>query len=98
MSKHHVTVVPSIEDARQAIVAKSFDLILSDYDLDDGKGDEFVRECRAKDLQLPIIAASSHEAGNAALMAAGATEICSKMEFARIAGIIERIDDNSSLS
>jgi DNA-binding response OmpR family regulator len=44
LSRHAVTVVPSIAAARQARVAASFDVVLVDYDLDDGKGDEFVRE------------------------------------------------------
>ena len=66
-----------------------FELILSDYDLDDGKGEEFVRECRATNPRLPIIAVSSHDAGNAALVRAGATAVCSKMEFDRIQMVIE---------
>ncbi len=65
-----------------------FDLVLSDYDLDDGKGDAFVRECRVTYPRLPIIAVSSHEAGNAALVAAGASAVCSKMEFDRIHAVI----------
>jgi len=60
----------------------------SDYDLDDGKGEEFVRECRATRPRLPVIAVSSHEAGNAALVAAGASAVCSKMEFDRIQQVI----------
>jgi len=69
-------------------------LDLQDFDLDDGKGDEFVRECRAAHPKLPIIAVSSHEAGNAALMKAGASAICSKMEFQRIEKIIEALNPN----
>jgi DNA-binding response OmpR family regulator len=65
LHRHRVTVVPSLTAARKAFASDAFDLVLSDYDLDDGKGDAFVRECRAAHPQLPIIAVSSHEAGNA---------------------------------
>jgi hypothetical protein len=38
--------------------------------------------------RLPIIGVSSHEAGNSALLAAGASAVCSKMEFDRIQQVI----------
>jgi DNA-binding NtrC family response regulator len=85
---HRVTVVPSLAAARTALASDSFDLVLSDYDLDDGKGETFVRECRALRPRLPIIAVSSHDTGNAALLAAGATAVCGKMEFDRIERVI----------
>ena len=47
LSAHRVTVVPSLSAGRSALASGSYDLVLSDYDLDDGKGEEFVRECRA---------------------------------------------------
>ena len=85
---HDVTVVPSLAAARSALRAGCFELALSDYDLDDGKGDVSVREVRASHPGLPIVAVSSHEAGNAALVAAGASAICGKMEFDRIQEVI----------
>lgn len=63
-------------------------MVLSDYDLDDGKGETFVRECRTAHPRLPVIAVSSHEAGNAALVAVGASAVCSKMQFDRIQQVI----------
>lgn len=92
---HHVAVVPSLAAARIALASGSFDLVLSDYDVEDGKGDTFVRECRVKHPRLPVIAVSSHEAGNAALVAAGASAVCSKMEFDRIQEVIEALDHES---
>jgi len=89
---HRVTVVPSLAAARIALASGGFDLVLSDYDLDDGKGDAFVSECRAKCPRLPVIAVSSHEAGNAALAAAGASAVCGKMEFDRIQQVIEGLE------
>lgn len=88
---HCVTVVPSLAAARIALEADSFDLVLSDYDLDDGKGDTFVRECRSAHPRLPVIAVSSHEAGNVALVAAGASAVCSKMDFDRIQEVIGKL-------
>jgi CheY-like chemotaxis protein len=92
LGAHRVTVVPSLAAARSSLASGSFDLVLSDYDLDDGKGEEFVRECRTTHPRLPIIAVSSHEAGNAALVAAGASAVCSKMEFDGIQKVIRRFE------
>lgn len=88
LRSHRVTVVPSLAEARSALAADTFDLVLSDYDLNDGKGETFVRECRIAHPGLTVIAVSSHEAGNAALVAAGASAVCSKMEFDRIEHVI----------
>ncbi len=88
LASHRVTVVPSLSAARSTLTSGGFDLVLSDYDLDDGKGEEFVRECRTAHPQMPIIAVSSHEVGNAALVRAGASAVCSKMEFDRITQVI----------
>lgn len=88
LASHRVTVVPSLSAAQSTLASDSFDLVLSDDDLDDGKGEEFVRECRATHPRLPIIAVSSHEAGNAALVRPGASAVCSKMEFDRIQMVI----------
>ncbi len=88
LADHRVTVVPSLAAARSSLQSRTFDLILSDYDLNDGKGDEFVRECCALFPRVPIITVSSHEAGNAALIRAGASVVCSKMDFNRIQEVI----------
>ena len=88
LAAHRVTVVPSLAAARSCLASGTYDLVLSDYDLDDGKGEEFVQECRAALPRLPIIAVSSHEAGNAALLRAGASAVCSKMEFHHIQKVI----------
>jgi DNA-binding response OmpR family regulator len=92
LSSHLVTVVPSMSAARQAIFKATFDLLLVDYDLDDGKGDELVRDLRASGSDIPIIGVSSHEEGNAALIEAGANTICSKMEFDQIQLVIDSIE------
>jgi DNA-binding NarL/FixJ family response regulator len=91
LSAHEVKVVSSIAGALEELIAENYDLAIVDYDLDDGKGDELVRICRARRPTLKIIAGSSHEAGNAALVRAGASAVCGKMEFHRIAAVIETI-------
>jgi DNA-binding response OmpR family regulator len=91
MSPHLVKVVPSLAAARNAILNETFDLLLVDYDLDDGKGDELVRELRASGSQTIIIGVSSHLEGNTALINAGATAVCSKMEFDHIQDVFDSI-------
>lgn len=91
LSGHDVTVVPSIESARAQLLDVEFDLIMSDYDLDDGKGDEFVLHLRASGNEKPVIAISSHERGNSAILSAGANAVCSKMDFRKITDVIAGI-------
>ncbi len=90
LAQHIVTVVPSLATAREAWNADVYDVLIVDYDLDDGKGDVFVREARAANAQIVIIAASSHDEGNAALSRAGATAVCEKLKFNHIQAVIER--------
>lgn len=85
---HVVTVVPSVAAARQALLAGTFDVVLVDYDLDDGKGAELVQAMQGQINRPIIIATSSHAAGNQALLEAGANAICSKLDFKHIEVII----------
>lgn len=84
-------MVSTLASARQSLAQEEFDLLIADYDLDDGKGDEIVRMCRVLQPDMKIIAASSHDAGNAALLKAGATAVCGKMEFDKIGTVIARL-------
>ncbi len=88
---HRVTVIPTIQDAVAALSSSQFDLILSDFDLDDGKGDEFVCKCRTRFPHVPIVAVSAHDTGNTALLKAGASAVCGKMEFDRIEQVISML-------
>jgi hypothetical protein len=45
---------------------------------------EVVCACRVLHSSLKIIAASSHDTGNGALVKAGASTVCGKMEFNKI--------------
>lgn len=91
LSAHEVDVVSSLLAARQALGAKKYELLIVDFDLDDGKGDELVTACKELYPNLKVIAASSHDAGNQALMKAGAAAICGKMEFNKIAEVIAQL-------
>jgi O-acetyl-ADP-ribose deacetylase (regulator of RNase III) len=91
LSLHHVLVVASLSAARRAWKPEAFDLVLADYDLEDGKGVDFIREVKARNATTPIIGVSSHEAGNEALLNAGASATCSKMDFDNISNVIERL-------
>lgn len=53
LSQHTVTVAPSLSAARQLLNSSEFDLVLVDYDLDDGKGDTLVREIRDSSAASP---------------------------------------------
>ena len=88
LCEHTVEVVPTLASARAAVATSDFDVVLVDYDLDDGKGDALLRWFAANGSTLPAIAVSSHEFGNAALMAAGARVTCSKLDFAKINSVI----------
>ncbi len=83
---HQVTQALTLDEARAHLKQTHFDAVLVDFDLDDGKGDELVRELR--DVAR-IIAISAHEAGNAALLAAGAHACCPKARFQDIAAFLE---------
>ena len=85
LADHDVTVVPTIRQAIARAATESFDAVLVDYDLDDGKGTSIVRAVRSHGFRGRIVAVSSHEPGNAALREAGADAVCSKLAFAHIA-------------
>lgn len=91
LSQHSVTVVPSLAEARRVLAVGSFDLLLVDYDLDDGKGDALVNEVHVSGKAVPVIGVSSHDEGNAALLRAGAVAVCSKMQFDRIQSTIDTV-------
>ena len=80
LSEHEVTTAPSCSAARVAFANQPFDVVLVDYDLDDEKGDTLVRWLSSAGGP-PVIAISSHDAGNEALTRAGAVAVCSKLKF-----------------
>lgn len=91
LSNHNVTVVPSIAAALEQLESSRFDVVLVDYDLDDGKGDQLIRKIHTNRLAVKIVAVSSHEQGNTALSESGADAICSKMGFDRIEEVLKSL-------
>ena len=85
-----VTLVGTCAEA-QAVELKSFDAVLVDYDLDDGKGDAVVRRLRESGFQGPIVAVSSHDDGNAALLTAGASVACKKSRFREVPALLQQL-------
>ncbi|MCC6696131.1 MAG: response regulator [Candidatus Hydrogenedentes bacterium] len=91
LTNHEVTTVPSKADALRELDAGRFDVVLVDFDLDDGKGDQLVQQIRAAGNPVPIVAVSSHEHGNAAILAAGANAVCGKIQFNRIDHVLKEL-------
>jgi DNA-binding response OmpR family regulator len=96
LAGHSVTVVPSLAEARAALTANTFAVVLIDYDLDDGKGDELVRELRGVQNGPRIVATSSHDEGNRLLVEAGAHAVCGKMQFGRIADVLAKVTSETT--
>ncbi len=87
LKDHDIQVVPTVQEAKVG-ADDSFDLVMCDYDLNDGKGNEFVEYFRTIDSAIPIIAVSSHTKGNDAMLKAGANAVCKKIEFKNINKVI----------
>ena len=91
LSSHEVTLVSSLAQARTFLSQNSIAIVLIDYDLDDGKGDELVRELKLQSNCPRIIAVSAHQNGNEALLNAGADAVCGKMQFSNIAAMLSTV-------
>ena len=87
--------MPILAAARQALVPDSFGAVLVDYDLDDGKGVELIQELKSQAQRPVVVAVSSHEAGNDALVSASADTVCSKMQFANIEVVLAAVAQQS---
>jgi len=85
---HELTIVPTVTAALAAVEHGPFDVLLVDYDLDDGKGDQVVRHVRARGIDVPIVAVSARPEGNQAMIDAGADALCHKRDFARIERVL----------
>jgi DNA-binding response OmpR family regulator len=87
---HAVTVVATVAAAKQALAAAVFDAVLLDHDLDDGKGTDLIAVIRQLPTRPAVVAVSSHDAGNEALLQAGADVVCGKLRFAEIEAALGR--------
>ncbi|MBL4845077.1 MAG: response regulator [Planctomycetes bacterium] len=89
LGDHEVTLVPSLALAREAAAGFGHDLLLVDYDLEDGKGAELVRELRRKGFPGLIVAVSAHDEGNEALIRAGANAVCAKRDMPTLGRVLD---------
>jgi CheY-like chemotaxis protein len=91
LSAHELIVTPSVSRAVAALASQTFDVVLVDYDLDDGKGSQVVEFARQLPARPPVVAVSSHADGNSSLLAAGAVAACPKAKFASIESVIRSV-------
>jgi CheY-like chemotaxis protein len=91
LAGHDLTVVPSLALAREALAARTFDAVLLDYDLDDGKGASLIEVIRQLPTVPVVVGTSAHEDGNAALLAAGADAACPKGNLSEISAVLARV-------
>ncbi len=94
LAGHRVTYARSSAEARSALAAGRFGVVLLDYDLPDGKRMALVGEVRARARPPLIIATSSHAYSCEELLGAGAAAACPKTHFGElrdtIATLVER--------
>jgi len=76
--------------AGQALATAACDAVLRDYDLDDGKGTDLIAVIRQLPTRPAVVAVSAHDAGNQALLQAGADVACGKLRFAEIEAVLGR--------
>ena len=96
LNQHTVRIVSTLSKAWALLSQDDYDVVLVDFDLDDGKGDELVKKIRAQNWPVKIVAVSSHERGNLALQKAGADAICGKLTFRQhIEEVIEQVVQQS---
>lgn len=88
---YDVDFATSLQEAREALACHCFDIVLLDYDLEDGKGAELAEELSTCAKRPVVVAISAHQPGNEAMLNAGADAVCSKMDFAGIGQILETI-------
>jgi len=93
LAGHQVQVVPGLAAAWEALGEAEFDVLLVDYDLEDGKGAALVQRLRGCGISTPVVAVSSHEAGNRALAEAGAERVCPKAEVERLPQVLAELSE-----
>lgn len=85
---YEVVVLPTLAKTREALASGGWDVVLIDYDLDDGKGIELVKELASLPTRPKLIAVSAFDEKNAEMLAAGADAACGKLQFSKIADVL----------
>lgn len=91
LKEHEVVIRSLVMDAQHEFDVGGFDVVMVDYDLADCKGSELVKYIRKSGYEIPIIGISAKDEANELLLAAGASEVCNKMNFDRIGEILARL-------
>lgn len=91
LTNHDVTISPAISESKLLLKEQVYDLVIIDYDLDDGKGDVITTWIKKSFPGLKIIAASSHDDGNEKMLSVGADSVCPKHNFKNINSVIEKL-------
>lgn len=92
LSAHEVTCVSSVREAFYCLSTSLYEVVLVDFDLDDGeKGTELVQWMKMERRRELIIAMSARAEGNEALVKAGAQASCHKGRFNEIESVIESL-------
>jgi DNA-binding NarL/FixJ family response regulator len=89
LAEHEVVILSKVSESLSLLRQSTFDAILVDYDLDDGKGSQLVECLRASGFAGVVVGVSSHDDGNQALLRAGANVICPKAEFQNISSVLK---------
>jgi CheY-like chemotaxis protein len=90
LAAHAVTVAPSLAEARRALAEQTFDAVLLDHDLPDGAGPSLLDFLRQLPQRPAVVAVSAHDAGNHALLQAGADAACPKVRFTEVEAALSR--------
>ena len=90
LAAHTVMVATSLAEARRALMEQTFDAVLLDYDLDDGKGASLLGFLETLPNRPAALAASAHETGNKARLEAGADAVCAKGQFEGVEAVLNR--------
>jgi DNA-binding NarL/FixJ family response regulator len=88
---HEVVGAADLAEARRHLADGHFEVILLDYQLSDGLGEDLIREIVERKLPTKVVAVSANAENNARLIAAGAIGAVSKNEFSKLAEKLETI-------
>jgi DNA-binding response OmpR family regulator len=91
LAPYEVRIVRTLAAARNALGQAEWDVVLLDYDLEDGKGVGLVKELEGQPARPFIIGVSAYDDRNAALIKAGADAACGKLQFSQIEEVLRSL-------
>jgi DNA-binding response OmpR family regulator len=97
LAAHEVTVASTLVEARARLADGTFDVVLLDYDLPDGKGEELLAEMAGSGRAARVIGFSSRDENNARLLAAGAWAAVGKLQFRQLGDLLKSLEAELNL-